>query len=85
MNALRTEDYELMFKGSLQDIANPASAIVLREREAWQGYNGRWARTYGFADGHSEVHSSDDGDYTAWEAQHQVQAKTGNPTGAGGN
>ena len=84
MRNLRQDDYELMFKGSLQDITNPAEAIVVREREAWQTPNSRWARTYGFADGHSEVHSSDDGDYTAWEAQHQVQPKTGNPAGAGG-
>ncbi len=82
--ALRTEDFELMFRGSLKDIANPDAAIVLREREAWQRPKGGWARTYGFADGHSEVHGSDDGDFSAWEAQHQVQPVTGDLPGAAG-
>lgn len=65
-----------VYQGSLTEIGNPSSAIVLREREAWQQPNGRWARTYGFADGHSEVHSTDDGDYRAWEAEHQAQPTT---------
>jgi len=72
---LRTEEFEVVYKGSFNEVGNPASAIVLRERAAWQAYNGRWARTYGFADGHTEIHSTDDGDYSAWEAQHQVQPR----------
>ena len=85
LSALQTEDFELMFSGSLLDIANPSSAIVLRERAGWQSPKGGWMRTYGFADGHSEVHRSDDGDFSAWEAQHQVQPKTGAQPGSGGN
>ncbi len=85
LSALQTDDFELLFSGSLLDIANPSAAIVLRERTAWQNPKGGWMRTYGFADGHSEVHRSDDGDFSAWEAQHQVQHKTGTPTGSGGN
>jgi hypothetical protein len=85
LSALQTEDFELLFSGSILDVANPSAAIVLRERAAWQGPKGGWMRTYGFADGHSEVRRSDDGDYRAWEAQHQVQLKTGTPPGSGGN
>jgi len=78
LETLRTEDFELLFKGSLKSIANPNHAIVLREREAWRTYNGRWARTYGFADGHSEIPASADGDHSGWEAQRQARpAATG--------
>jgi len=78
LETLRTEDSELLFKGSLKSIANPNHAIVLREREAWRTYNGRWARTYGFADGHSEIPASADGDHSGWEAQRQARpAATG--------
>lgn len=82
--ALRPEDFEIVFKGSLKAIANPNAAIVLREREAWQGPNGLWAKSYGFADGHSEVHRSDNGDFSAWEAQHQAQVTVGNLPDAAG-
>lgn len=72
---LRTEEFEVVYKGSFSEIGNPASAIILRERAAWQTPKGRWARAYGFADGHSEIHSTDDGDYTAFEAQRQPQPR----------
>jgi RNA polymerase sigma factor (sigma-70 family) len=84
LSALQTADFELMFSGPLKAIANPSSAIVLRERAAWASPQGGWMRTYAFADGHSEVHHSDDADFSAWEAEHQVQAPTGPPPGAGG-
>ena len=79
---LRTDDFEQMYKGSLSNVANPAAAIVVREREAWHIPKGGWMRTYGFADGHSEVHRSDDGDYTAWEAEHQARPVSGDLPGA---
>lgn len=85
MRNLPVEDYELLFKGSLKEIGNPSSAIVLREREAWQNSKGGWMRTYGFADGHSELRRSDSGDYSAWEAEHQVRPKTGDPAAGPGN
>ena len=81
----RPDDFEMMFNGLLKDIRNPSSAIVLREREAWQNSKGGWMRTYGFADGHSEIHRSDSGDYSAWEAEHQVRPKTGDPASGPGN
>ena len=65
--------------------AAPVEAIVLREREAWQNSKGGWMRTYGFADGHSERRRSDSGDYSAWEAEHQVRPKTGDPAAGRGN
>jgi hypothetical protein len=68
---LTPDRFELVYAGALADIATPASVIVFREREAW-GENGRWNRTYGFADGHSEIHFSPDGNFDAWEKQHRT-------------
>ncbi len=63
---------EIVYEGSWKNIVNPASAIVVRERQAWQASNGRWMKTYGFADGHSELHSEPDGNFDTFEQQHTV-------------
>ena len=69
---LNLNDFEMIHQGSLTNLANPAMGIVLREREAWRTPEGKWARAYGFGDGHSEVHMSDTPDDTEWEAAHTV-------------
>jgi RNA polymerase sigma factor (sigma-70 family) len=61
------ESFELVHKGKFSDILEPPSTIVLREKKAWQNPKGGWSRTYGFADGHSEIHSSPNGDFEQWE------------------
>jgi len=66
-----TNQFELVLQGSLTNLATPASTIVVREKEAWFA-GGKWQRTYGFADGHSEVHSTPDGNFEPWEQQHMV-------------
>jgi len=68
---LTSDRFELVYSGALSDITNPPSVIVLREKEAW-GENGNWNRAYGFADGHSEIHRSVDGNFEPWEKQHQA-------------
>ncbi|HRI14910.1 MAG TPA: sigma-70 family RNA polymerase sigma factor [Verrucomicrobiota bacterium] len=75
IQALQTADYEIMYQGSPSGIANPSQAIVVRQREAWRSASG-WMRTYGFADGHSEVHRSVDGDFTEFESRHQARPPT---------
>jgi hypothetical protein len=50
---------------------------VLREKEAWTDYRGRWNRAYGFADGHSEIHFSQDGNFEAWENKHLMPPPSG--------
>lgn len=72
-NDTRLANYELLFKGSLQNIANPHSAIVIRERGAEQTPDGHWIRSYHFADGHLARIASADGDFNEFEARHQVQ------------
>ncbi|PYK96068.1 MAG: hypothetical protein DME19_20925 [Verrucomicrobia bacterium] len=69
---LTPDQYEIVYQGTRSSVANPASVIVIREKQAWQTASGRWARTYGFVDGHSEVHSSDDGNFEPWEKQHMI-------------
>jgi hypothetical protein len=68
---LTPDRFELIYSGAMAEVTNPASVIVLREKEAW-GENGRWNRTYAFADGHSEIHLSADGNFDAWEEQHMI-------------
>lgn len=72
-----TNEFELTYQGALHDIGNPASAIVLREKRAFQSPDGRWARTYGFADGHSEIHVAADGNFDAWEKEHMAAVASG--------
>ena len=65
-----TNQFELVYQGSLNDINNPASAVVVRETQASPAANGSWFRAYGFADGHCEIHSSADGNFGPWEKEH---------------
>ncbi|MBL9174314.1 MAG: sigma-70 family RNA polymerase sigma factor [Verrucomicrobiales bacterium] len=62
--------YELVYHGSLAEVSNPSRVIVLREKEPFQNF-GRpgFSRTYGFLDGHAEIHSQDDGNFEAWESE----------------
>jgi ribosomal protein L12E/L44/L45/RPP1/RPP2 len=72
---LDTNRFEILYHGSFSAVTNPASTIVVREIEAHPTPDGTWVRTYGFADGHTEVRHSADGDFTAWEQQHGVPAQ----------
>ncbi len=66
----QTNQFEILYQGSLTDLTSPQNIIVLREQQAWPAQQGGWSRTYGFADGHSEIHHSADGNFQDWEAQH---------------
>ncbi len=69
MKLTGTNQFEMFYSGSIKDIPNPATTIVVREPQAWY-FNGKWQRAYGFADGHSEIHSTLDGNFEPWEKQH---------------
>jgi RNA polymerase sigma factor (sigma-70 family) len=66
-----TNQFEITYQGKSDAITNWAGAIVLREKEAWPNPTGGWNRTYGFADGHTEIHRSAEGNFEPWEQQHQ--------------
>jgi len=71
---LAPDNYDLLYQGSMNALTNPQSIIVIREKDAWQGPNGGWLRAYAFADGHSEIHRAEDGNFLPWEQQHMMVA-----------
>ena len=65
----RDDQFEMACQGSLTNLGDPTRIIVVREKESVRVSNGKWARTYLFADGHTELHFTADGDFTAWEQE----------------
>jgi RNA polymerase sigma factor (sigma-70 family) len=67
-----TNQFEIVFHGSIPTLIDPGShwgsVVVVRERQAWLTSEGNWAKTYGFADGHTETHMSTDGDFKRWDS-----------------
>ncbi|HEY1789456.1 MAG TPA: hypothetical protein VGJ73_14965, partial [Verrucomicrobiae bacterium] len=66
-----TNGFEIVYQGSRNQLTNVADAIVV-ESGAWPTLEGKWAKAYGFADGHSEVHVEANGDFTAFEQNHSA-------------
>jgi len=70
-------DYEILFQGKLADLANPATAIVMREKEPFNHQpDGSAQRTYLFADGHAEIHRAPQGNFEPFETKRQPKFKT---------
>ena len=67
---LTTDQFEILYQGAKTNVLEPNKTIVLREKEATQSLDGGWHRAYAFADGHSEIHKADNGDFAPWEAEH---------------
>lgn len=65
-------NFDITYQGPIAGITNPAETIVLKEKQAWQSSSGKWFKAYGFADGHSELHSEPDGNFDPWESQRIV-------------
>lgn len=74
------DNFEITYQGSMQAITNIPQQIVFREKQAQQTLDGGYVRTYGFADGHTEVHRAtvdhraDKIGFEAWEAEHGLVA-----------
>jgi len=66
-------DYDVIYSGPLTAITNPSQTILLREKQAWQGPNGKWLKCYGFADGHAQTVAEPNNDFEAYEKEHIVQ------------
>ncbi len=73
-----TNLFEIVFQGSWVELKNPSTVIVLRERQP-QMRNGIWAKSYAFADGHSEIVRLPAEGFEAWEAQRMVPAPKSSP------
>jgi RNA polymerase sigma factor (sigma-70 family) len=70
---LNAAQFEITYQGSLKDIAEPARTIILRERESVPNpKRPGLARTYLFADGHTEIHHSADGNFEPWERERMI-------------
>ena len=67
-----TNDFEIVYRGSLDSLTNKSSVIAIREKQAWQLTDGRWMKTYGFADGTAQIHVEPDGNFEAWEKEHMI-------------
>ena len=50
-----SENFEIVFKGTFTDIANPNTTVIIQEKQPWHTPANTRARAYGFADGHSEI------------------------------
>jgi cell division protein FtsB len=62
-------NFEIVYRGTMANVANPAAAVVVRSVQPFMSH-GKWAKAYGFADGHAEVHSDVNGNFDEWEQQH---------------
>jgi RNA polymerase sigma factor (sigma-70 family) len=70
-----TNQFELVFQGSLQDIKTPHEIIVIRESQLWKNPHGGWARVYGFADGSAcAVAYPDPESFESYEKDHMLPA-----------
>ena len=70
--ASETNDFEMVHRQplNLQELGtNIENTILVREFMAWPTYDGKWRKTYGYADGHAQVVEVKDGNFTAWEEQ----------------
>lgn len=77
-----TNEFELLIQGSMDGIPNPATTIVVREKNP-SLRNGKWGKAYGFADGHAEFKSEPPEGFEAWEKQRMIPATTFPPSDQG--
>ncbi|HEY3863636.1 MAG TPA: sigma-70 family RNA polymerase sigma factor [Verrucomicrobiae bacterium] len=68
--SLTTNQFKVFYPGAFNEITNPSGTIIVGETEPVQGPYGGWFKTYGFADGHSEMHKEADGNFAPWENLH---------------
>jgi RNA polymerase sigma factor (sigma-70 family) len=71
--------FEIVHSGTIATPLNPWYTIALREKEPWQGEDGKWRRVYIFFGGRGEVHKSADGNFETWEAQHTAASSVYHP------
>jgi len=72
LSGFDADQFEVVYHGRLGELLDPANTIIVREKEAYLLPDGRWARTYLFADGHSEIRASESEDFGGWERERMV-------------
>jgi RNA polymerase sigma factor (sigma-70 family) len=71
-NLSESNSFELVYRGSTEGLTNAGSLIWIRESQSWPTLDGKWAKTYGFADGHSELRVDPDNNFDPYEQQHMI-------------
>jgi len=69
--------FEIVYQGAISAVRTPQKVIVMRQKEPIP-YGNRWAKVYGYADGHAEMHVQAGKDFTEWERQH-IGTNAGQP------
>lgn len=64
---LSSSNWELVSAGQLNRFSRPAQTILLRETKPRQAPDGSYSRVYAFADGHAQLISFPDANFTAAE------------------
>jgi len=73
MSAFDSDRFSIVFDGSLKELTRPETTIIIREKSPFSNpKQGGFARTYLFADGHAEIHSSADGNFDNWERERMI-------------
>jgi RNA polymerase sigma factor (sigma-70 family) len=73
---LTTAQFEILYQGKRDALADPGETIVLREKQPWIGPDGKWLKVYAFGDGHSQLHSEPEGQFDAYEKAHLAPGAT---------
>ncbi|MBI3415743.1 MAG: sigma-70 family RNA polymerase sigma factor [Verrucomicrobia bacterium] len=73
-SGLTTDQFEIVFTGSIKDIAEPNKTIIIRQKEIVRGPDGSRYKAYGFADGHSEFHRGEAEGFEKWEQERMQKA-----------
>lgn len=78
---LNPDHFEFTYQGRLDTLGEPSIYIIAREKDGLAMRTERgYMRAYAFADGHSELHFSADGNFEKWEAEHTPPANGTPPT-----
>jgi RNA polymerase sigma factor (sigma-70 family) len=64
-----SDQMELVYRGSFAALKDPQTVIVLKQKQAVP-YGNRWAKVYGYGDGHVEMHVQAEKTFDEWESQH---------------
>jgi hypothetical protein len=65
-------NFDIVYRGSRTNITDWSAIIVFKEKQAWRTPDGKWRKTYGFADGHTETYTAANGNFDGWERQHTI-------------
>lgn len=72
------DGFEIVYHGTFQGLAqltNSPDVIVIRPKQPIP-YGNRWAKVYVYGDGHCDLHTQPDSDFSAWETQHTVSQQS---------